>query len=106
MAASNTGLISFGVAECVNLSRSKYRNGDGLDITHLLPQTATVFLRDSFGHRHGGHTAGLGAADLAPGGVARLGQILGDLGGLAGARLPDHNQDLVVVDGLEKTTTR
>lgn len=40
--------------------------------THLLSQTATILLRDSLGHRHGGDTTGLRTTNLPPGGVTRL----------------------------------
>ena len=69
-------------------------------ISHLLSETATVLLRDSLGHRHGGYTTRLRAADLSPGGVTRLRQVLSDLCGLTGPRLSNNNQDLVVMDGL------
>lgn len=69
-------------------------------MTHFLAQTAAVLLRDSLGHRHGGYATRLRAADLPPGGVTRLRQVLSDLGGLTGPRLSDNNQDLVVMNGL------
>lgn len=74
----------------------------GLGIFYLLAQTAAVLLRHSLGHRHGGHTAGLRAADLPPHGIPGLRQVLGDLCGLSRAGFPNNNQDLVVVDGLRK----
>lgn len=74
----------------------------GDTIVHLLAQTAAVLLRHSLGHRHGGHSAGLRAANLPPRGVPGLRQVLSDLGGLPRAGFPDDNQDLVVVDGLRE----
>lgn len=68
--------------------------------THLLAQAAAVLLGHPLGHRHGGDTAWLGAANLAAGGVPRLCQVLRDLGGLSRTGLPDHYQNLVVVDSL------
>ena len=72
---------------------------------HLLAETATVLLRDPLGHRHGGDPPGLRAADLPPGCVAGLSQVLSDLRGLSGARLSHHDQDLIVVDSLSGDTT-
>ncbi|KAF3853914.1 hypothetical protein F7725_014602 [Dissostichus mawsoni] len=63
-------------------------------------ETDAVLLRDPLGHGHGGHTTGLCAADLPPGGVAGLRQVLSDLRGLTGPCLSNHNQDLVVMNSL------
>lgn len=71
-------------------------------MTHFLAQTAAVLLRDSLGHRHGGYATRLRAADLPPGGVTRLRQVLSDLGGLTRTRFSDYNQDLIIVDGLSR----
>lgn len=69
---------------------------------HLLSQTAAVLLRDPLGHRHSSHTTGLRAADLPPGGVTGLRQVLSDLCGFPRSRLSDHNQDLVIVNSLQQ----
>ena len=74
-------------------------------MTHFLAQTAAVLLRDSLGHRHGGYTTRLRAADLPPGGVTCLRQVLSDLGGLTRTRFSNYNQDLIVVDGLSRERT-
>ena len=68
---------------------------------HLLPEPAAELLGDAFRDRHGGDPAGLRAPDLPPHRVARLRQVLRDLRRLPRSRLPDHDQDLVVVHRLK-----
>ncbi|KAF3853912.1 hypothetical protein F7725_014600 [Dissostichus mawsoni] len=50
-----------------------------------------ALLYDPLGHGHGGHTTGLRAADLPPGGVAGLRQVLSDLCGLTRPCFADYN---------------
>mmetsp|Transcript_75942 Transcript_75942/g.222604 ORF Transcript_75942/g.222604 Transcript_75942/m.222604 type:complete len:376 (+) Transcript_75942:1325-2452(+) len=71
-------------------------------ISHLLPQAATELFSDALRYGHGRHSSRLGAANHATGRVTGLSEILCDLRRLATARLTDHDQHLVVVDGLQK----
>ena len=70
--------------------------------THLLPHDAAKLLGDSLGHRHGGHTTRLSAADLASDGEPLLGNVLCDLRGLPTASLTNHYEHLVVLHSLHR----
>ena len=71
-------------------------------VPHLLSQATPKLLGDTLGDGHGSNSAGLGAAHLAPHAEPLLRQVLGDLRSLTAARLPNDDQDLVVVHGLDE----
>ncbi len=64
------------------------------DTTHLLPEPAAKLLGHALCNAHRRHSARLRAPNLSAAGVADLGEVLGHLGGLSGASLPNHNQHL------------
>ena len=68
-------------------------------IPHLLAQLNIHLLCNSSGDRQCRNSSGLGASDLLVArGVPDFVEILGELGGFAGAGLADHDDDLVLVD--------
>lgn len=67
-------------------------------IAHLLPEGAAHLLRNSLGNGHGGDTTGLGASNHSVLAVAVLAQVLGELGGLAGAGFSHDHHNLVFPD--------
>lgn len=65
-------------------------------LSHLLSQVGSYLLADSLGHTHGRHSSGLSTTHHAVAGVPVLMQVLGQLGGLPAARLPNNNHNAVV----------
>lgn len=78
-------------------------HGSALGPTHLLTEVSPHLFTDSLGHRHGGHTAGLGASDHPIVRVAVFMQVLGQLCGLSTPCLPNHDHDAVVSARGEET---
>ena len=68
--------------------------------SHSIPDLFAQFdihlLADPFGHTHSSYPARLSASDSALFGVTFLMEVLGELGGFAGAGLADHYDNLVL----------
>jgi hypothetical protein len=76
-------------------------------VAHLLPQPHIHLVGHAAGHAHGGHSPRLGAHHLAPAlAVARVGDELRDLGGLAAARLSHQDDGLAAVDHVDEVVLR
>ena len=73
--------------------------GEAHGVAHGAAEVDAQLVGDAVGHGARRQAAGLGVADHAPGAAAQLEAQLGELGGLARARLAGHDHDLVGVDG-------
>lgn len=65
-------------------------------LPHLLSEVGAYFFTDSLGHTHGCHSARLSTAHHTVLGVPILVQVLGKLGGLSTACLPNDDHYTVV----------
>lgn len=65
-------------------------------VSNFGSESASNFLRNSFGNRDGGDLSGLRTPEPAPFKKTLFGEVLSHLSGFARPSISDHNQDLIL----------